>query len=72
MNPYYRQTLIDELTNIFRDVHDEITADPAFNGNAMVEVAEFGERLLQEWNINRSEHDGIISHALSNAGVTSE
>lgn len=74
MNPYYRQTIIDELTIIFRDVHDEITANPygVVDGDVLRQVATFGAGLLQEWGINRDEHHVIVSHALSNAGLTSE
>ena len=74
MNPYYRQNLIDELTIIFRDVHDEIKANPygVVDGDVLRQVATFGAGLLQDWGVNRDVQHVIISEALANAGLTSE
>ena len=74
MNPYYRQEVVASLTIALVETYAEIAENPEapVEREAMLETARFGYELLRSWDIDSSEHDGIVSHALSNAGLTSE
>jgi hypothetical protein len=74
MNPYYRQEVTATLTIALIEVYAEVAENPEapVDREAMLETARFGYTLLTSWNIDASEHDGIVSEALSGAGLTSE
>jgi hypothetical protein len=74
MNPYYRQEVTATLTLALIEVYAEVAENPEapVEREAMLETARFGYTLLKSWSIAESEHDAIVSEALSSAGLTSE
>lgn len=74
MNPYYRQEVTATLTIALIEVYAEEAENPEgpVEHEAMLTTGRFGYTLLTSWNIAESEHDAIVSEALSAARLTSE